>query len=297
MAIAAHKKRSTLVDRLWAYYTDRPTPAQEVVNNRLEELMLEVATQTDPEDWSKANRARVRTLRDSFASYHLDLITSSAHWGTPSHAEAIIAALPNTDPDRIPYRVHTLLALEPTETEQTKARHTILTKLPHADSRALDKLVGPLRRLAPGPRLACGARYQKRLSPPRRQVGPPLVSEEVHAALAHVTRSEILTYLKDKDYIRVGQIAEGLGIPNSTLSGHLTIMKTAGLLVSRQPAPPSRTSSCPYKRSKRSGIVFSRRSRQGCGAWWSPALILKNRMNIIARHNPAGGDVPAGKTR
>ena len=54
---------------------------------------------------------------------------------------------------------------------------------------------------------------------------------EAHAALAHVTRSE---NLKDKDYVRAGQIAEDLGIPNSTLSGHLKVMKSAGLLVSRQ---------------------------------------------------------------
>ena len=57
---------------------------------------------------------------------------------------------------------------------------------------------------------------------------------EAHAALAHVTRSEILNYLKDKDYVRAGQIAEDLGIANSTLSGHLKVMKSAGLLVSRQ---------------------------------------------------------------
>ena len=48
-------------------------------------------------------------------------------------------------------------------------------------------------------------------------------------ALAHVTRSEILNYLKDKDYVRAGQIAEDLGIANSTLSGHLKVMKSAGL--------------------------------------------------------------------
>ena len=59
-------------------------------------------------------------------------------------------------------------------------------------------------------------------------------SHGTHAALAHVTHSEILTYLKDKGYVRVGQIAEDLGIPDSTLSGHLRVMKTVGLLVSRQ---------------------------------------------------------------
>ena len=56
---------------------------------------------------------------------------------------------------------------------------------------------------------------------------------EAHAALAHVTRSEILNYLKGKGYVCAGQIAKDLGIPDSTLSGHITVMKTAGLLVSR----------------------------------------------------------------
>ena len=60
-------------------------------------------------------------------------------------------------------------------------------------------------------------------------------SHGTHATLAHVTRPEILTYLMDKGYICVGQIAENLGIPDSTLSGHLTVTKIAGLLVSRQP--------------------------------------------------------------
>ena len=58
---------------------------------------------------------------------------------------------------------------------------------------------------------------------------------KTHAALAHVTHSEILTYLKHKDYVRVDQITENLGIPDSTVSGHLTVMKAAGLLISRQP--------------------------------------------------------------
>ena len=150
MAIAAHEKRSKLVDRLWAHHTDYPTPAQEVVNKRLEELLLEVATQTDPKDWNKANRARVRTLRNRFASYHLDLITSSAHWGNPNHAEAIIAALPNTDPDRIPYRVHMLLELNPTETEQTKARNTITTALAlETTPKEINYLIDTLLKLNP----------------------------------------------------------------------------------------------------------------------------------------------------
>lgn len=73
MAVAAHKKRSKLVERLWAYHTDHPTPTQEVVNDRLEELVLEVAAQTDPKDWNKANPARICSLRESFAPRYPEL--------------------------------------------------------------------------------------------------------------------------------------------------------------------------------------------------------------------------------
>ena len=149
MTVAAHRRRSKLVDLLWAYHSDSPTPAQKVVNGRLKELVLEVAAQTDPEDWNKANRARVRTLRNRFASYHLDLITSSAHWGNPNRTEAIIAALPNTNPNRIPCRVHMLLELEPTETEQTQARHTITTKIPNTTPTELNYLIEAFLKLNP----------------------------------------------------------------------------------------------------------------------------------------------------
>ena len=50
-------------------------------------------------------------------------------------------------------------------------------------------------------------------------------SHGTHATLAHATRPEILTYLKHKDYVRVDQFPEDLGIANSMLSGRLTITK------------------------------------------------------------------------
>ena len=186
MAIAAHRRRSKLVDRLWAHHTDHPTPAQEVVNKRLEELLLEVAAQTDPEDWNKANRARIRALRDNFAPHQPGLIASSAHWGSPNHVEAILAALLHVVPREVNNLIDTLLKLNPTDTERTKARHTITktltlktdpwgvsnlidallklnpkdteraqarhtitTTLNNADSSTLHELVGLLRRLTP----------------------------------------------------------------------------------------------------------------------------------------------------
>ena len=187
MAIAAHRRRSRLVDRLWAYHTDRPTLAQEVVNKRLEKLLLEVAAQTDPKDWTKANQARIRTLRDTFVPHQPELIASFAHWGDINHEKAILAvllhaapqevndlidallkldptdteraqarhtittalALPKTTPREIDYLVDKLLKLDPTDTERAQACHTILTTLPHAHSWDLDRLVGLLRQLCP----------------------------------------------------------------------------------------------------------------------------------------------------
>ena len=156
MAIAAHNRRSRLVDRLWAHHTDSPTPAQEVVNDHLEELLLEVSAQTDPEDWNKANRARIRALRVGFAPRYpeliprrLELIASSAHWGSPSHAEAILAVLLHAHPGRFPELIRTLLKMEPTDAERAKARHTILTTLPNTDLEAVDGLVNMLLTLQP----------------------------------------------------------------------------------------------------------------------------------------------------
>ena len=117
-------------------------------------------------------------------------------------------------------------------------------------------------------------------------------SHGTHAALAHVTHSEILTYLKDKGYVCVDQIAEDLGIPDSKLSGHLTVTKTAGLLVSRQPVHRRGPHRVPISAVDGLGSVdrvpVFRHSSRGRGAWWSPAFILENRVNIIARHGLAG---------
>ena len=182
MAIAAHRRRSRLVDRLWDHHTDHPSPAQEVVNKRLEELLLEVAAQTDPEDWNKANRARICTLRESLIPHYLEVIVSSAHWGGLNHIEAILTALTHATSWRIPSLIGALstlspsnkereearritlthndlwefpslasafLQLKPKDEELTEARQTILATLPNAGSRALHDLIEALLKLGP----------------------------------------------------------------------------------------------------------------------------------------------------
>jgi ArsR family transcriptional regulator, arsenate/arsenite/antimonite-responsive transcriptional repressor len=56
------------------------------------------------------------------------------------------------------------------------------------------------------------------------------------SALAHGARREILRYLRDKDYVRAGDIGTALGIGPSTLSGHLKVLRQAGLVETRRRA-------------------------------------------------------------
>ncbi len=149
MAIAAHRRRSRLVDRLWAYHSDSPTPAQKMVNKRLEELLLEVAAQTDPEDWNKAGRARICALRERHAPGLSKLVASSAHWGSPDHRKEILTALPNANLGEAPYLVRALLALGPSNAERTKACQIIIAAIPNIHPQEIYRLISTLSELDP----------------------------------------------------------------------------------------------------------------------------------------------------
>lgn len=56
----------------------------------------------------------------------------------------------------------------------------------------------------------------------------------VFAALGHATRRAILTFLRDKDFVKVATISEAVGVTGSTLSGHLKTLREAELLESRR---------------------------------------------------------------
>ena len=76
----------------------------------------------------------------------------------------------------------------------------------------------------------------------------------VFSALGHPTRRAVLAYLRDRDYVKVGDIAEAVGVAGSTLSGrqrgtqvqyriNLTVIDEAMLLLAslggalRKPRP------------------------------------------------------------
>ncbi|MEU6075972.1 metalloregulator ArsR/SmtB family transcription factor [Micromonospora sp. NPDC047074] len=56
----------------------------------------------------------------------------------------------------------------------------------------------------------------------------------IFAALAHGGRRDILRFLRDRDFVRAGDIGEALSISPSTLSGHLKVLRQAGLVESRR---------------------------------------------------------------
>ncbi|WP_344163650.1 metalloregulator ArsR/SmtB family transcription factor [Nocardiopsis rhodophaea] len=57
------------------------------------------------------------------------------------------------------------------------------------------------------------------------------MNDKIYEALAYPTRREILRLLRDGDHATPGEIAETLDIPKPTLSGHLGILKNAGLVI------------------------------------------------------------------
>mgnify|MGYP000924922474 CR=1 FL=1 len=136
MAIAAHKKRSKIVKKLWSYHSDHPTSAQKEVNSRLEELVLEVATQTDPEDWNEKNRQRIHNLRPQLAYPYPALVAASAQWKSSNKPAitSLLDSLAKVDSSRILGYVEALSSSLATSNERGRARKVILDRLSSARS-------------------------------------------------------------------------------------------------------------------------------------------------------------------
>ncbi|RRD50450.1 NACHT domain-containing NTPase [Arachnia propionica] len=153
MAIATHPERSKLAKRLWRHHKDNPSPVQKVISTRLEELLLQAAGQTDPEDWTGESCDLIHDLRKHLAIRHPDLITASAQW-TSSNAACVetirnaITAI--TNPWGRGPLIEALVKLDPTNTEKAKARAHILDTLPTAtDPWDLARLIEALAQLDP----------------------------------------------------------------------------------------------------------------------------------------------------
>ncbi|MCI1749400.1 MAG: metalloregulator ArsR/SmtB family transcription factor [Acidipropionibacterium sp.] len=56
----------------------------------------------------------------------------------------------------------------------------------------------------------------------------------VFSALGHPTRRAVLAFLRDRDFVRVNDIADAVGVSGSTLSGHLRTLREADLVATRR---------------------------------------------------------------
>lgn len=56
----------------------------------------------------------------------------------------------------------------------------------------------------------------------------------VFSALAHPTRRAVLAFLRDRDFVKVADIAAAVGVGGSTLSGHLRALRDADLVGTRR---------------------------------------------------------------
>ncbi|MFF1553272.1 ArsR/SmtB family transcription factor [Rhodococcus erythropolis] len=53
-------------------------------------------------------------------------------------------------------------------------------------------------------------------------------------ALGHPTRRAVLAFLRDRDFVKVSEISEAVGVGGSTLSGHLRALRDAELVATRR---------------------------------------------------------------
>lgn len=56
----------------------------------------------------------------------------------------------------------------------------------------------------------------------------------IFSALGHPTRRAVLAFLRDRDFVKVADIAAAVEVGGSTLSGHLRALRDADLVATRR---------------------------------------------------------------
>jgi hypothetical protein len=145
-AIAAHNQGQPglllqrLLDRTYQPAND---PARRVVNREFDRLLLAVADESEPGDWSPAHQHLIGDCRVRCVTRSPTAVVGTAHWTESNQdaREAVLAALPYADPAAIEGLVAALTALDSTEVERAQARQAVLAALPDAHPLTVDGLV------------------------------------------------------------------------------------------------------------------------------------------------------------
>ncbi len=157
-AIAAHNAEhdhqgvllAELLRRGWSCGTD---DAARAANDELDRILLDIAEQTDPDDWPVSLEGRIHRARVRQATARVGSVAGSAHW-TESNLDvvaAITTTLPTADPWSVRHLVQALTTLATSEQSRAIAVQAITTTLPTADPWSVPDLVQALRTLCASP--------------------------------------------------------------------------------------------------------------------------------------------------
>lgn len=118
-------------------------PAKNEANRQIDQLLLDIARDSDPGDWSTELQDLINGLRVRYAFEQGDM-TSTAHWqqSTAAVRSALLAAS-LTDPIKgtLAGRVGKLVSVIETETEQVQTRRALIEALPGEDPSDVADLV------------------------------------------------------------------------------------------------------------------------------------------------------------
>jgi hypothetical protein len=121
-------------------------PARQAASRELDKLLLAIAEQSDPSDWTPEHEVLFHACRERNATRELAAVARTTRWAPSNQGvlTALLNALPTADPWAVPALVGVLPALEPTETDRAAVRTALLNALPTADPGTARALVAAL---------------------------------------------------------------------------------------------------------------------------------------------------------
>ncbi len=155
-AIAAHNQNhghtgELLAELLRRGQTAGADLAQVAADHQLDEILLDIAVETDPDEWPEHLRVHIDTMRIRCASTRPSAVSRSSHWGR-SNSEAIDAIVPTlttVDAWAVAGLVGALEGLGPSEADRARALEAVLAALTTVDDWAVAGLVEALEGLRP----------------------------------------------------------------------------------------------------------------------------------------------------
>ena len=158
-AIAAHNQNHpSAPGALLAQLLDQAQPpaldpARQEAAGQIDDLLLAVATDSQPEQWPEPLTARIHTARIHSAAGNPADVAATVHWTTSNRdvTDEVIEYLWDAGTGEVVRLAEALVGLDPTPDECAEVRAVIIEALRPADGSAVKRLVGSLVGLGPTP--------------------------------------------------------------------------------------------------------------------------------------------------